>query len=304
MGSVSGRAKINEFIFDKLFDSVCKVDCPQTVNVQRAFRDHLSLLPTLKPQADELAEKWRPNLLEQIERVLVEHWANLGVPRPLSFLDDRDTLVTWRHPKFAELSGLEPPTNEFFSIFQWLGRLSSQQFLVPCVCLLAFLGADPIFITEGSGDGGVDCIGRIKDGPFRSGCLFVQAKTSSTTIKREIILTEYSKYLILPRLEKYKIYCENLGVKNSSDGAAFAYLIISNSEFNGPARKAASHLGVLLRSRSQLAYWLSARFSLPELDEILNNLAAFTRRGESFVNLAPLIKSQTTVWRENPESLS
>ena len=293
MSSLSGREKINEFIFDKLFDSVCKVDCPQTVNVQREFRDHLSSLPALEPQADELAERWRPSLLARIERVLVEHWVNLGVPRPLSLLDERDTLVTWRHPKYVELSGFEPPTNEFFSIFEWLGQLSSQQFLVPCACLLAFLGADPIFITEGSGDGGVDCIGRIKDGPFRSGCLFVQAKTGSSAIKRDTVLTEYSKYLILPHLEKYKVYCERLGIETSSDGAAFTYLIVSNSEFNGPARKAASHLGILLRSRSQLSYWLSSRFSLLELDKMLNDLEPFTRRGESFTNLAPLIKDQT-----------
>ena len=296
MAGVSGKEKINGFIFNELFNSVCKVDCPHTVNVQRAFRDHLSLSSTVRPQADELAEKWRPNLLDQIERVLVEHWGNLGVPQPLYFLDDRSTLVTWRHPKFTELSGLDPPTSGFFSIFDWLNRLSSQEFLVPCVCLLALLGADPIFITEGSGDGGIDCIGRIKDGPFRSGCLFIQAKTSSTTITRDTILTEYSKYLILPRLEKYRIYCENLGVESSSDGAAFTYLIVSNNEFNGPARKAASHLGVLLRSRSQLAYWLSTRLSLSELDEILKNLRVFTQRGESFINLSPRIKSQIGTW--------
>ncbi|GEM_PF-2075251 len=299
MNILSGKEEVQKFVFGNLFGHVSRVDCPPTLNVQRAFRDHLASQLRAKLMADELAEKWRLNLLQLIERQLVENWDGLGVPRPMALLNDEETLVTWTHPKFSELSGLDPLRNEFFAIMDWLNGLSSQEFLIPCVCLLALIGADPIFVTEGSGDGGVDCIGKIERGPLRSLCLFVQAKTSSSRITRDRLLMEYGKYQMLPHLDRYKLYRENLGLNSSSDGASLMYMLVSNNEFDAPARSVASNLGVLLRSRTQLAYWLWACTSREVLEKLIENLRQFARPGGSFTNLAPRIKSHLGIQGSN-----
>ena len=242
--------------------------------------------------ADELAEKWRHNLLDQVEHTLTTRWDSLGIPRPIAFLEEsNDTLVTWTHPKFSELSGFDPLTENYFAIVEWLCALNPEEFLIPCACLLALLGAEFIFITEGSGDKGIDCIGRIDHGLFRSLCFFVQAKKSNSIIAREVVLIEFGKYQMLPCTDRYKTYLEKLKIGNSSDGMAIIYMIATNNEFHPSARIVASSLGILLRSRTQLAHMLSSYASLQRFKDILDDLRGFVRPSGSFTNLAPRIKS-------------
>lgn len=159
------------------------------------------------------------------------------------------------------------------------------------MCLLfIFLGAGIIFITEGSGDGGVDCLGRIDQGPLRSLCIIIQAKTSNSRISRDLIFIEYGKYQMLPTTEKYKQYIENLNKESSSDGMAFTYLLVSNNEFIPQARKVASNLGILLRSRTQLSHLLASFSDLNTLQRILDDLIHLARPSASFTNIAPRIK--------------
>ena len=294
MGALSGKEEIQQFIFGNLFDQLYKHDCPKTLNIQRAFRDHLASRSRAKLMADELAEKWGQNLLIYLETLLGDNWDGLGIPRPLALLEDGNTVITWKHAKFTQLSGLDSLRPEFFAIADWLDGLTPQDFLIPSVCLLAMIGADPIYVTEGSGDGGVDCIGKIKTGPLRSLCLFIQAKTSSSTISREMVFIEYGKYQMLPYLERYQIYREKLGIDGSSDGVSSAYMIVSNNEFRDSARAAASSLGVFLRSRKQLAYWLSDGISKKQLEKMQEELGQFVRPGGSFTNLAPRVKGYLT----------
>ena len=297
MNAIKPNTEIRSYLYDFLFTKILNQGCPRTLNIQRSFRDHLALKEHLEDSADELSEKWHQNLLYRIEQNLSEAWDGLGVPRPIALLDnDNTTLVTWSHPRYSTLTGLGPLPEEFIAIVNWLQSLDPREFLIPCACLLSLIGAEHIYITEGTGDGGIDCIGKIENGPLRSLCLFVQAKTSNSGVKREILLTEYGKFKMLPFLRPYQQYLEKLQVENSFDGMGISFLIVSNNEFLPGARSAASTLGIILRSRKQLAYWLSTKASLAELEKLLKELHKYVQRDAS-INLAPHIQKYLKVDR-------
>ena len=298
MSTIKGSREISSYLYDFLFLEILNQKCPRTLNIQRTFRDHIARKESLKDSADELSERWHQNLLYRIEQNLSEAWDGLGVPRPIALLDnDNTTLVTWSHPKYSTLTGLGPLPEEFIAIVNWLKNLNAQEFLIPCSCLLSLIGAEHIYITEGTGDGGIDCIGKIENGPLRSLCLFVQAKTSSSRVKRETLLTEYGKFKTLPSLDPYQRYLEKLEIQNSFDGMGISFLIVSNNEFFPGARSAASTLGIILRSRKQLAYWLSTKASLAELQKLLKELREYTQPGRRSINLAPRIHTYLKVQR-------
>ncbi len=290
MSAIKGSKEIRSYLYDFLFLEILNQKCPRTLNIQRTFRDHLARKESLKDFADELSERWHQNLLYRIEQNLSESWDGLGVPRPIALLDnDNTTLVTWSHPKYSTLTGLGPLPDEFIATVNWLKNLNAQEFLIPCSCLLSLIGAEHIYITEGTGDGGIDCIGKIENGPLRSLCLFVQAKTSKSGVRRETLLTEYGKFKTLPSLDPYQQYLEKLEIQNSFDGMNISFLIVSNNEFFRTARSTASTLGIILRSRIQLAYWLSTKASLAELQKLLKELRKYIQSGHRSINLAPRI---------------
>ena len=233
MSNIKGSQEINSYLYEFLFLEILSQNCPRTLNIQRTFRNHLARKEPLKDSADELSEKWHQSLIDRIEHNLSEGWDGLGVPRPIGLLDnDNTTLVTWSHPKYSTLTGLGPLPDEFIAIVNWLQHLGPREFLIPCACLLSLIGAEHIYITEGTGDGGIDCIGKIENGPLRSLCLFVQAKTSNSNIKREILFTEYGKFKMLPFLDQYQHYLKKLRVKNSFDGMSISFLMVSNNELS------------------------------------------------------------------------
>ena len=298
MSTTKIREEIKSYLDNLLFSKILKQGCPITLNIQRSFRNHLALKENFKKSADELSEKWQQNLLERIEQDLSKDWDGLGVPRPIAPLDnDNTTLVTWSHPRYSTLTGLDPLPDEFIAIVNWLQHLGPREFLIPCSCLLSLIGAEHIYITEGTGDGGIDCIGKIENGPLRSLCLFVQAKTSKSDITREMLLTEYGKFKTLPFLGPYQQYLKKLEIQNSFDGRGILFLIVANNEFLPPARSAASTLGIILRSRKQLAYWLSIKASLAELQKLLKELHEYTQPGHRSINLAPRIHTYLKVQR-------
>ena len=294
VGSWQANKEVNAFVFENLFKKISKKNCPRSINLQRLFVKYLREFKRRRNTADELAEKWRLNLERQIEQTLSQYWDTLGIPRPIAFSDNNDTLITWTHPRFIELSGIDPPTKDYFSIVGWLESLTSKEFLFPCAYLLALLGAERIYITEGPRDEGIDCIGRINDGFLRSICFFVQAKTSNSMVSRDVVLMEYGKYKMLPISSRYNNYLNDLKITNSSDGMAIVYLIATNNEFRPSARSVASNLGILLRSKSQLAYMLSSKGTPQKFINLQNHLQNLPP-SDGLFNLAPLIKSHLGV---------
>lgn len=170
-----------------------------------------------------------------------------------------------------------------------MGGLSSRGFLFPCIAVLKALGAEKIFITDGPRDQGIDIIARLEGGPLQSVALFVQVKTTKSVISRDTLLMEYAKYLALPHTKKYQLYRKALGLDSSVDGAAYCYMVMTNQGFARSSREIAAHLGILLRSRIQIAYWLVQKTTLDSLRAIESELGT-DLPADLGRNLAPLFK--------------
>jgi len=137
---------------------------------------------------------------------------------------------------------------------------------VPCVLYLRTIGATRIFVTDGPNDEGVDIIALVGRGGLQSTALFCQVKTLTTgSISRSNLLAEYGKFLALPHTKKYHHYRDALGLDRSIDGTSYCYAFITNQGFAIPARRIAASLGVLLRSRIQIAHWLTEHLTLAEM---------------------------------------
>ena len=196
----------------------------------------------------------------------LESWIQRGIPRPASIATDQRTLITWKHPNYESLTGLPSLGSAFFEILDWLGTLNPREFLIPSAVFLSHLGANRVYITDSSGDEGIDLIGAIEDGPLKSTGLFVQAKTTSNPagVSRDAVLLEYAKYMSLPQTEKYREYIRALGIDSTIDGSTLIYVITANTRFNNPAREVAGRLGILLRSHIQLARFVQLRYETIE----------------------------------------
>ena len=75
-----------------------------------------------------------------------------------------DLYICWFHHKFEEETGFEGLPTTFSWVLEWLDNLSPREFLIPCAMYLKLLGASKIFITDSSGDEGIDCLGVVYGG--------------------------------------------------------------------------------------------------------------------------------------------
>lgn len=263
---------VNKFIYDKLLPDVLRGATKKSINVSRLFKDFLSD-KDISGNVDEISEKYLPEIIRKID-LKSEELEKLGIPKFLDKDETRDAYyLIWRHDDFRERTGIEPLPEDFTEVLDWIESLSSKEFLIACAVTLKIMGANKIFITDSSGDEGIDCIGLVESDALKSTILYVQSKTTSNgDITRDTVLMEFGKYLSLPHTKKYQEYRSALGVDGFLDGASSIYLFISNSEFKPPAREVAKNLGILLRSKIQLALWLSQRTSRQNLDDIYEKL--------------------------------
>lgn len=285
---VKTKELLNNYLFFCLLPEVTNLKCPTKLNVRIHFKDYLCK-QGIEPQAsEELSLSQLHYLLDKIINHL-DDWIRSGVPYPFWQSEEQDELfITWRHSKYEELTGYCPITEKFISILQWLERLSSREFLIACAVYLKILGATKIFITDGPHDGGIDLIGKIEQSPFNSLIFFIQAKTG-TLITRDAVLMEYGKYLSLPHEKIYQQYREVLGVDRSVDGASYCYSIFGNCSFNPPAKGISSKLGILLRSKIQIAHFLSKIYEAEALEKIKQNLLSDCIRPDLSLNIAEKI---------------
>ena len=258
------------------------------VNLQRVLRERLQQKGFSSLKATEIAENWLQRLQQELEEQMVE-WDLLGIPRPLVQASSPSTLITFRHRNYQSVFGMQGISTEFPDIYNFVSSLSPREFLLVPACLLQLSGCDPVLITDGSGDGGVDCIGQVTAGPARSLCIFAQARTSSTDIFKDSVQLEYAKFRDLQRTGQFVEYLAALGKGNSADGRAVCYAMFASAEFKEPAREYARREGLLLRSRRQEAFWLSQSFNFDSLCQMREKLGATLVRDLSR-NLAPLIR--------------
>ena len=257
MADLGGKEAIRGFVHDELVPAIVSVEPPSAINVMVWFATYLADRGTPKIVAEERAELWHRNLCERIDMELVR-WTELGANRPAWFADDERTLLTWNHPYFENRTGYPKTSSRYFEALGWIRDLEKSDFLVPCAIFLSSLGADPIYITDGSGDEGVDLIGMIKAGPLRSTIIFVQAKSSGRQMSRDEVLLEYGKYMHLPYTDKYRRYRKML--PNGLGGNSFVFVVVAKHGFRPQAQEIAGRLGILLRSDIQLALCVESQY--------------------------------------------
>lgn len=261
----------------------------EVVNLERFLRDCLQKEGFSDVKATEYAEDWVERLGQELEKQLRE-WDLLGIPRPLVPGSSPLTFLTFRHRNYQSAVGMQGISTDFPCVYDFVASLAPREFLLVPACLLQLAGCNPIIITDGSGDGGVDCMGQVTAGSIRSLCIFVQARTSSTDITKEAVQLEYAKFRDLQRTGQFTEYLAALGKGNSADGRAACYAMMGSAEFKEPAREYARREGILLRSRRQIAFWLSQSFTLDSLLQLREELGTTLVRDLSR-NLAPLIAS-------------
>lgn len=219
----------------------------------------------------------------------VKRWTAQGAASPFHrSADEEHVVVAWQHSSYECPEGLQTPSQGYFDIYLWLGTLKNAEFLFPCLCYLRTLGCDPVFLTDGSGDEGVDCIGVVSGGAMRSTVVFVQAKSTLDGCSANEIRIEYAKYQALPRTDMYMRYLSAMGIMNSKAGAAYIYVLISNGDIRGGAWESAPKLGVLLRTRRQLAATLAERYTHQQLLTLKASTQVPSTRNLA-MNLAPLL---------------
>ena len=256
------------FVFEDVISQSLNASAPTTVNVLRSFTHFLVKKGFEQFRAEEVAEQQQALIWRKLNEASDE-WRALGLPSPIGPpVDWGDNWLTWRHPRFFELTGQTPLQKKYIIIHDWISALDPREYLLVGVLFLKILGCNPIYITDGANDEGVDCIGRIENGPLRSIVVLVQAKTrqgNRTVMGKDIVLQEYGKFSILGKTRKYREYLEALRFREIIDGSASLYFVISNVEFDRKSREIAKELGIVLRSRRQMAHLLGGSVSLRSL---------------------------------------
>jgi hypothetical protein len=279
---------VQRFVIEGLEAEALRLESPRTINIDLAFADFLRQHGVNSLVAEDVVVEQRVlvrrRVTEQIER-----WRGQGVLSPLGLTVESDEIiVTWRHARFAELTGSDGPAEPFVRIYEWLGNQNNRGFLLPCMAFLKILGCDPIFVTDGARDEGIDCIGLIASGGLKSTAIFIQARSKADLFVSDHLLQEYAKYCALPRTSKYLTYLEALGLLKMQDGMGYLYAVLTNSDFKFSAQQYAARLGVLLRSRRQLAQFLATGLSLETLERWKAQIA-IPPGADLTTNVAPLM---------------
>lgn len=289
--NLNPKEVLNDYIFSTLLPVITHQDCPKTLNLLTSLKLFLGKKINNEIQKEELAIKWMPDLIRRLT-VRLEDWNSLGIPYPCCISEENDkSIITWKHPRYEEFTGFPSISENFIGIMQWVDTLNSREFLIVCAVLLKTLGATKIFITDGPNDGGLDLIARIERSPFNSIVFFVQSKTvqnKASLITRDTVLMEYGKYLSLPHEDIYQRYRRALDLDRSADGVSYCYSIMANSEFHNSAKEISCKIGVLLRSKIQISYFLSHIVDTAILEAVKTDLKDFLK-ADTTINIADKI---------------
>jgi len=287
-GSI-GAAAIS-FISEHLEYESTKEGGPRLYKIEQEFSLFLQKGNVSELVANETAVKQREFVWGKLREQIVR-WQDQGVMPPyIENTEEEDTLFTWRHARYKDISGSYPLSESFFAVYRWLSMRRESEFLVPCLGYLRAIGCDPIYATDGGGDEGIDCIGIIESGALRGTALFVQAKSRPCHLGADELLREYGKFIAMRRTERYFSYLDALGVRKSRTGAADLYILISNSDLKLGSAKAAHKLGALIRTRRQMAQTLSEYYTFEDLQRFLADpkiSRAYDPAG--LLNVAPML---------------
>jgi len=222
----------------------------------------------------ELANEWLPRFLELVSGSL-EEWRRISVPVPAIL--DRSSAIAYcgNHSKYtANADGALLP--EFKAVVGVLAELTSRRMLGCTALVLHAMGCDPILITDGANDGGVDVVGRVFRGPFAGMLIFGQSKSASSSVSKDTVRLDFTKFTESP--DKIREYARAVGVTASGSGSPSTYVFCTNNEFDNAVILYAREKGILLRGRRQIGNLLGniVRNS-EELSAILNSMEGALR---------------------------
>jgi len=249
------HADTSQFAAGHIWQTAATQVAPEKMTIQREFSQFLRTKGYAELICEEYAESNLNLCIEYISRE-VEGWNSLGVSSPLQVISN-GRVVTWRHPHFQEITGLKPLHPDFCDIWEWIKSISSREFLFCCSGMLWCIGCSKIFISDTSGDAGIDLLGIIENGPLRGVVVLVQAKTANDDVNKECVYSDYAKYLLLKHQNKWGEYRRSLDIEKRTDGCSELYLFSSNREFRPSICAAGKELSFMLRSGRQIAQILS-----------------------------------------------
>ena len=268
---------VKTFVADRLMAASLSTSAPDVLNISDQFNSFLKDNEFGPLRASEETQKQEALILRHLEEELVE-WRALGVPTPIDYVESNsNVLLTWRHSRFQRRFFNDVPyqTENFVAIYDWLLTLQERDFLFVCALYLKLMGCNPILITDGSGDMGIDCIGKVSKGPLRSLVVFVQSKTiqkSQGRVSENALRQEFAKYTMLKRSEKYLEYLRRLSVFDGRDGSGEVYFVVTNGEFRTDAQRSANRLGIALRSKRQMAFFFSLAYAFEHIEDAYRSI--------------------------------
>jgi hypothetical protein len=253
--------EVSEFAYHCLWDSVFQGGVADRFSARSEFSVFLKARGFAQIIAEEFAESNIGLLLTKVLKVCGE-WEALGIPSPLHVVDQEGTMVTWKHPNYETISGRTRLSEGFCDVWQWVKGCRDREFLFCCAAYLFQLGCSRIYVTDTTGDAGLDLIGIHEGGPFRGMCFAVQAKTAAIEVGKESLFSDYTKFLLLRYNIKWDEYQRATGIDKACDGVGLVYIFASNQEFNPAIVQAARDLPIMLRSGRQIAHDLAKRADL------------------------------------------
>jgi hypothetical protein len=271
-----GEKEVRKFA-RKLFSKYVVIPMPEhKINIRTKFLEYLQESGFPKITSFEFAENNLGFLIDLIQEKCNE-WDKLDLKSPLHVVNQTSNLITWPHPKFTEISGKTPLSSDYCAILQAIRNAKPREFLGYVACYLYAIGCTRIFITDTTGDGGIDLLGSFSNGNLRNICIFVQSKSSGpdSQLNKEVMLSDYSKFLLLRKLPKWSEYCKCMGVDSSISGMGSIFLFLSNSEFKFGLQDAASGLEIVLRSGRQIASALASLGAFCKLNRAIEALSPF-----------------------------
>jgi hypothetical protein len=269
--NVKPAAAINEYIWDQLDPMLLSSDCPPLINIEVRFASFLRASKNIKQlPAQNLAEKWKSDLLRKVQNYLDDWTIQRGHEPAAPYAESVNELITWRNPRFEEITGRKPIHDNFVEVAEWLRSMNGKDFLFAAALCLKELGSTEIYITDSPGDGGIDLIGFCKEGPLSAFFFLVQAKTGGGKgLSRDTVLQEYGKFKATMRSNESSQYNELFYRTAKVEGRALIYLFCTNMNATQASAQAARDLGIPVRPFRSLALSLCKFGTKSELSQRL-----------------------------------
>jgi Restriction endonuclease len=219
--------------------------------------------------AEELAERWADRCDVMLEEELAIAFDDLGVPRPIVESGRAGIYLTFLHPSYREFSAMWLEEG-FAESLDRVTTCTEKELLAIVASVLVARGCDPVLITDGANDGGVDVAGRLSGRPGHGLNVFVQAKALVGPMGGRAIEEEYGVFRAALDNGDHAYLTGVLAGRESRVGSPHTYLLCSRRGFSHAAERAANALRVGLCHPIQVAYWIERAYGPGKIDRLVD----------------------------------